>query len=231
MQKVAFFDFCETLVNFQTADIFIDYVRKKNGSLYMLVLNAIFLLSVRLRVMAILERIIPEKSFSKRLKLLQIRNLSYEVLDQIADEFYRNIIKPNLILPVLTEMQKLAKQNYDICLVSAGYSIYLKYFVQDFHVPHLISTEIAFDMPRNRCLGKIAGKDCIRAEKVKRITAHFDGEDINLSESISISDSISDLPMLLLTGKAVVVSKGRSQQWILKNDFREIIWDSYETNT
>jgi HAD superfamily hydrolase (TIGR01490 family) len=225
MVKLALFDFCETLVGFQTADAFVDYVRNKKGSIYLNFLDEILTILIRLRVFSVLNKFFPGESRIKKFKLLQIRNISYDNLDHLADMFYNDMIKPNLILPVMEEMTRLAKEGHEICLVSAGYSIYLKYFIREYELQHLISTEIAFDRFGTRCLGTIAGKDCIREEKVNRIKAYFTGKEINLSESISFSDSISDLPMLLYTGDAVVVSKELPQLWIRQYKIREIIWN------
>ena len=43
--KIAIFDFCETLVNYQTADYFVEYTLKKNnrGKLYYALLKVSFI--------------------------------------------------------------------------------------------------------------------------------------------------------------------------------------------
>jgi phosphoserine phosphatase len=53
----------------------------------------------------------------------------------------------------------------------------------------------------------------------------FADSDVNYNESIAYSDSTSDLPLLLLAGKGVVVSRGKSQPWIKQYGFKEIIWN------
>jgi HAD superfamily hydrolase (TIGR01490 family) len=225
MQKLAFFDFCDTLVNFQTADAFVDFVRQNKGGICMKFLNIIEVILTRLRIIPLLNKVFPEKSLSKRIKLAQIRNMQYEILDLQAALFYAEIIKPNLILLVMAEMEKLAKQDYEICLVSAGYSIYIKYFAAEYHIQHFLTTEIAFDKSGKLCLGTFSGKDCIGNEKVKRIKSYFEGKNINFKESYAFSDSKTDLAMLLLAGNAVVVSRGESQFWSIQNNFEEIIWN------
>lgn len=225
IKKIAFFDFCKTLVGFQTADAFVDYVRMKDGNYYMKILEITLKLLYRFRMLAILNILFPDLTPSKKIKLLQLKGLKFEKLNELAKSFYDEVIKPELILPVITEMQMLSQKNYEICLVSAGYSIYLKYFTEDHQIKHLISTEIAFNDKGNRCLGVISGKDCIHIEKVKRLKSYFAGQDVNYNDSISFSDSISDLPMLLLTGKGMVVSRAYSQSWCHYYKFEEIIWN------
>lgn len=224
MKKVAFFDFCETLVNFQTADTFVDYVRGKNGGFYMRLLDIILVLLVNTRLIIFMDWILPDRSFRKKVKLLQLKGYKKESLEKLAESYYIEMIKPNFISCLIAEMQKKVKQNFDICIVSAGYSIYLKYFVEDHNIKHLISTEINFNHKRGRCLGTFYGKDCINNEKVNRIYAHFATQDVNYEESTSYSDSISDLPMLSMTGEGIVVSKSESQLWSHKYKLKEIIW-------
>lgn len=224
MKKIALFDFCKTLVSFQTADVFIDYVRMKDGNTYMKVLDVILRCLIKSRIIALLNIFFPGFAPSKKIKLLQLRGYKFEKLKNLAESFYRERIQPNLIMSVITEMQSLSKQDYEICLVSAGYSIYLNYFAKDYHIKHIISTEIGFDKNGIRCLGSISGKDCIHVEKVNMLKTYFAGQNVNYNDSISYSDSISDLPMLLLTGKGVVVSQSISQSWSHHYKFKEIIW-------
>jgi HAD superfamily hydrolase (TIGR01490 family) len=225
MAGFAFFDFCETLVSFQTADAFVDYVRRKKGSVYMRFLDLLLILMCKLRIITVLNKVFPGWSCFKRIKLLQLRNLSFEILDREAELYYNDLIKPNIIQPVVEEMINLAGAGCEICLVSAGYSIYLKYFAREYNIQHIISTEISFNRQDKRCHGTISGTDCRGSGKVKRIKDYFKNMGINISDTISFSDSLSDLPMLLLTNKAVVVSKLRSQPWALQHGFREIIWN------
>ncbi len=222
--KLALFDFCDTLVSFQTADAYVDYVRNKYDKLIMRFLNLFLKGLVRLRIIAVFNKFFPGSALSKKIKLLQLKGFTNEQLDKLAFSFYRDRIKPSLILPVIEEMKRLAGQGYAICIVSAGYSIYLKYFAEDQNIKHVIATEIAFNHTGKICLGTIAGKDCYDQEKVNRINAYFAGQNINFNDCISFSDSISDLPILLLTGQGVVVSKNKSQEWSKQYKFKEIIW-------
>jgi HAD superfamily hydrolase (TIGR01490 family) len=224
MQKFAFFDFCDTLVSFQTADAFVNYVRKAEGNSFMRCIEMLLIGLSNAKIIAILDEFLPNSALEKKIKLLQLRGFTYEKLDNLAESYYKEMIKPKLIGPVIAEMQKLVQQEYKICLVSAGYSIYLKYFATDYQINSIISTEIAFDQDSHRCMGTILGKDCIHYEKVNRIKSYFLGQNVDYNESISYSDSITDLPMLKLTGKSVVVSRSASQSWNNRYKFNEIIW-------
>ncbi|MCU4173867.1 HAD-IB family hydrolase [Carboxylicivirga sp. N1Y90] len=224
MNKIAYFDFCETLANFQTADAFVDFVRKKSNKSSMRFLNFSLLVLLKLRFNLFLNKFFPNAGVIKKFKLMQLKGVSSDTLNEYAKEYYLTQIKPNLISKVLDELLDLQKKDYNIIVVSAGYAVYLKYFTQEYSIKHLIATELAFSSDGKKCLGKMLGKDCIYTEKVKRIEAYFGNEDLDYSDSISYSDSPSDLPMMRLTEKAVVVSESMSQNWSKENNFQEIIW-------
>lgn len=224
MAKIAFFDFCGTLVSFQTADAYVDFIRNNAGNRKMRFLDTMTELMSRLKVIAVFNRILPGNALYKKMKLFQLRYLPFEYLDRQAELYYRERIKPELLQPVLNEMKVLKADGYEICLVSAAYSIYLRYFADEYNIKHIISTEISFDRSGRRCLGRIKGTDCYGKEKVRKIRKNFKEGLLNISDSVSYSDNISDLPMLRFSGRAVVVSKEKSQRWSSDNNFRELIW-------
>jgi HAD superfamily hydrolase (TIGR01490 family) len=224
MQRKAFFDFCETLVTFQTADAFVDYVRNRQRESYMHIINFILKVLNKIRVLVLANKIWSGLALSKRLKLIQLRGMTYSQLDNLAKDYYFEKIKPELISQVLKEMLELEKAGYEICIVSAGYEIYLKYFAKDFNISHVIATKINFYEQSQICAGTFFGKDCIKDEKVTRITGYFSGTKVDFNNSIVFSDNISDLPMMQLAGNGVVVSKGKSKSWVQDYGFKEIIW-------
>jgi HAD superfamily hydrolase (TIGR01490 family) len=224
MKKLAFFDFCGTLVNFQTADAYVDYVRTTDENSYMRFLERVLIILRKARLLDVINKIFKRVALEKKIKLLQLRGFTYEKLDNHAKEYYRQIIKPNLITQVIDEMKELALKGYEICLVSAGYSIYLKYFIEEHHIKHLISTDIAFSKQSSLCKGILYGRDCIDIEKTSRVKKYFENQAVDFEESCSYSDSITDLPILMLVGKGNVISRNISQSWSQKFNFKEIIW-------
>jgi len=222
MKKIAFFDFCGTLVNFQTANIFVDYVRKRKGNSWMRLMNLIFNVCNKLKIFAVVNKMFPGYQFSKRMKLLQLRGFKYEDLDVLARLYYNEKIRPNLINPVIDKIKELVGKDHEICIASAGYSIYIRHFAADQGIRHVISTEIGFT--NNKCLGRIQDTDCYSEGKINRIKLYFSGTGIDLKNCISYSDSISDLPLLLGTRSGVVVSHGKTQSWPVRYNLDELIW-------
>ena len=97
-RKIALFDFCETLVNFQTADAFVDYVRNRIGIRRMKVLELFQQSLLVLKVPQIIDKLSKNKySINKRLKLYQLKGIQKKDLENLAFDYYTNRIKPNFI--------------------------------------------------------------------------------------------------------------------------------------
>ncbi len=219
MNKVALFDFCETIANFQTADAYVRYVQSHsvptNTGIRLLynILN-------QSRILGVVRRLKPKGSVDKRFILKQMKGRTYEEMDRLAEDYYNNMIKPNMIEPVVTELRRLQSEEYGIYIISAGYDIYLKYFVQDFKVDGLLSTKVEFK--DGVCTGRFDGQDCMFDYKIDYINSMIKGDH---SQWLAFSDSITDLPMLELVGNPVVISRGKSQTWAEKKGFKQIIWN------
>lgn len=218
MNRVALFDFCETLANFQTADKYVHYTRERYHTPLMRIRFAVYLMMKRFRIVSFLSTKFPRSSINKRLILLQLRGLSKSLLDKSAREYYKDVVKPNLITSIVEEMLSLQTAGYEIVLVSGGYDIYLKYFAEEYGIDKVISSHIRF--VGNICLGTIEGKDCLSEEKVSRLEESFP----NRSEYyfVAYSDSASDIPLLNWADEAVVVRHSQNLAW--PHGFREIIW-------
>lgn len=216
--KVALFDFCETIANFQTADAYIDFVQshstQTNKSIRILynILN-------KYHVLGIVRRLFPRLSIDKRLILRQMKGRTYEEMDEFAKKYYESTIKPNLIQPVVGKLKEMQNEGYEIVIVSGGYDIYLKYFALEYNIRYILSTTIEFNY--GICSGKFNGVDCMRASKLDYIHSALIGD---CKKWFAFSDSITDLPMLELVGNPIVVSKNKSQIWAERRGLKQIIW-------
>ena len=220
MQLVVF-DFCETLVNFQSADRFVDYIiEKENYRKYrwLFQLNRIL---TRLRVMAVLSKIWPELNPSKRLKLLQIKGVSEEKIEKYAREFYDEKVMPNLIKPLYQLMQNHVSSGDHVMVISGGYAPYIKVFSEQHQIKAYFATEMA--LAAGKLTGKFAGKDCLYGQKTVLLEEYLKHNTINFTRKIAYSDSSSDLPLLQWADEAFVISKAQSQPWAKTYGFKEII--------
>lgn len=220
--KIALFDFCETLVSFQTADAFVDFVRERTDSKRMNNLETVFSFLEKFHILDLLDAATKGKySISKKFKLFQLKNLATVDLEQLSLMYYKEKLKPNLIKTVLKELVKCNNEGYKVLIVSGGYEIYLKHFALEFNVDTVLSTKI--EMSGGYCTGKICGRDCMNDYKVTLLNKCYDRSSVY---SVAYSDSESDLPMLTWANDAFVISRDRSQKWAINYNLKEIIWDS-----
>lgn len=221
MNKVALFDFCETLANFQTADPFVDYVRESKQSKRMIFWERLKKLHDKSRIVGLIEYFFfRNQSLAKRLKCYQLKGLSKLYLEKMAKCYYDEVIRPNLIPKMVDELEKL-KDSYKIYLVSGGYDLYLNYFVKEFSLDGCISTKIKFE--DGVCTGTFDGKDCMNFNKVKLLDHFFK---VKPNHVIAYSDSKSDLPMLRWADEGIVVIKNNRGNWNNHYNFKEIVWES-----
>lgn len=220
MNKVALFDFCETLVNFQTADAYVDFVREKIQDKRMLRIERLHNCLTRIKIIQCIELISRYRySINKRIKLWQLRGLQLETLQELAKDYYLKKIKPNFIPDLLDRLIELKNEGYIVLLVSGGYDIYLCYFVEEYSLAGLISTRIGFK--NNICTGKFDGFDCLRDGKTILLNSYYSDKP---TYSIAFSDSITDLPFLKWVDEGFVVSRNKSQKWANEYQLNEIIW-------
>lgn len=220
IHKLAVFDFCETIADFQTASAFVDFVRHNTNSFGVRLRNGIYVLMVKGQVVRLLTVLTAHKYFiGKKLKLWQLKGLSQDFLEAQALRFYEERVKPHLIGATISRLKELQGEGYTVGLSSGGYGLYLRHFVKEYGIGFCQCSEIGFR--KGKCTGKMAGADCMREEKVRRLSKEF-GEDCD--GSLAFSDSISDLPLLQWASTGVVVSRGEHQRWVEKYGFQEIIW-------
>lgn len=220
MNKVALFDFCETIANFQTADAYVDFVRQNLNDKRMCRLERMQKCLRKLKLIQILDKLTNNRhSINKRIKLYQLKGHSLFKLQELAKAYYQEKIRPNFIPEILKKVQDLKERGYSVLVVSGGYDLYLRFFVEEFALTDLISTKIEFK--DEVCTGKLEGIDCLRGGKIEMLNHYFDEKP---DYSVAFSDSRSDLPMLLWAEKGVVVSQNRHQLWVENYKLEEIIW-------
>lgn len=222
--RKVFFDFCETLIRFQTADRFVDFCRKELRSNRMRRLQCATCLLTKLRLFSILNLLSHGwgGSVHKRLVLYQLKGIDYPILNRLGKAYFETMLQPAVIRPVIETMKRHISCGDEVWIVSGGYDIYIKHFVRHYGLKGYFASDIAFDNETGACLGRMKGKDCMGATKVSILRRYF-GND--LSDTVAYSDSRSDLPLLSAVSTGFVISHSRHQKWIEQYNFQEIIWE------
>jgi len=219
--KLVIFDFCETLVNFQTADSFVDYIKEKEKYEKYNWVNTVTKILIQTRILALISKISPELNLSKRLKLMQIKGISNKKVTEYAEKFYAEKLLPNLIPSLYAQFQSHIKNKDYILIVSGGYAPYIKFFSKKHMINGYFGTEMASNS--EKLTGFFLGKDCLFQQKVVLIEKYIKDNHLKFSETIAYSDSKTDLPLLQWADEAIVVSKNESQAWASSYGFKEII--------
>ncbi|OYU85065.1 MAG: hypothetical protein CFE24_03655 [Flavobacterium sp. BFFFF2] len=219
--KLVIFDFCETLVRFQTADAFVHFVMQKLNKKESKFLRLLGAFLFKIKVIALINTFFPAFNPSKRLTLWQLRGVSETEMERCAQEFEQTQIRSQLI-PELMEQLRLHQAAGDhIIIISGGYEPYLNYFAQQEGISVVMGTKMKAN--KGKLTGTFDGADCLKDEKVIRLNDWLLKQKTNYSSSVVYSDSATDMPLFVWVDEPVVVSNKKSQAWAQKLQFKEII--------
>ena len=217
-KKLVIFDFCGTLIRFQTADRYVQFcVERLKGYKVIQLRHMVIKMMDVMRVFKIYNHIRPINNWRKRMVLWQLKGVAYEKCDALAAAYFEEELLPNVVQPIVELLRKHIAVKDRVCILSGGYDIYIKYFAQYFGVKETASSKIAFR--EGICLGKMEGADCMRENKLDYLQPLLDG-----SNTICYTDSKSDMVLLKIVDEPVVVSKGQPQQWATELNYKQIIW-------
>lgn len=193
---IAFFDFCDTLINGQTVSLFFNYLdqlEKKNYLHFRRIIR---------------NKINPYNSSQgavyKNYLLKNYYFQNHKQLDNIIKNFLTEIIFPRENKKVLAEMEKLQKNKITIAIVSNSFDIIVQPFAKKYGVDYVISTHV--DFADHKKYLQIIGSECTDLAKVTKIKQQINLTKFDLVNSLAYGDSIHDLPMFNLVGRSVVVS-------------------------
>lgn len=217
-EKVAFFDFCGTLIPFQSANAYVRFVVRNYASPLRRAALAIIEAARRYHLLGLLLRIFNAKGNDKFLYLKLIKGLSFDTLNSAARDFYQNEIKPSIIPEVIGELKRLQDDGYRIVIVSGAFDVYLHYFAADYKIADIVSSKLEF--ADGYFTGRLSGPDCMGEAKVKELDRLFPRQDIYC---VAYSDGASDAPLLSWADKGYAVSKRPS--WIANNSLTEFWWN------
>lgn len=215
--KVAVFDFCDTVVNFQTADRFvyyaIEHAENKKIKKRKSILDKMQKMSFAKRIDKLTD---GKYSLNKRIILWQLRGASKQEMDEWSEAYYREEIVPNLHADILEIIQQYQEKGYFVYLASGGYDIYLRFFISDYRINGCVCTKLKFN--KNIFSGKIYGWDCMRRNKTRMLMACFKE---HLEHTVVYTDSKTDLSLLIWADEGIVVSKKSSRSWPKEYGFKE----------
>lgn len=225
--NIAIYDFCQTLVDFETADEFINYIRSIEKKPRMMIIEFFRLVLKKTKVLSVVERIKrrshPNYSYNKRIILSEIKGLKKKQIDKYASLYYENVIKKHFISKTLNQLIEEKNEGYLIVVVSAAYEPYLQLFAAEYNIDYLITNSFEYDL-NGRYKAKLID-DCIGENKVRFFLNEFPEFDkSDYDNSVAYGDSKSDIPILSIVEKGYVVSPKKSKNWAKENGLEDFIW-------
>lgn len=225
-EKVVLLDFCETVVKFQSADRYVFFVSDSKPVFSLKLKKLTYKIFVKFRLVRILTRLFPQASVNKKLILYRLKGYSYNELNKLACDYYNSEIKPQIIDSTIKLLREYQSLGYRIIIVSGGYDIYIKFFADDYDIKDVVSSRIGFSS--GICTGKLLGKDCLWDNKVILLEQYLKDADIRIDKanSIAISDSLSDIPILNYVENQIIVHRVDKEKWFEKFNYTNVIlWE------
>ncbi len=220
--KWVVFDFCETLVNLQSADAFIAYVIKGKMKFWRRLWSGVILIFQKCRFFVLAQKMFPIYNLEKRMRMFLLRGISKADLDVLANEFVNTILVPAENAALVSRMKAHLAKGDKVQISSGGIGVYLRFWSSKYGIETVDATELEYR--DNRCTGFMLGRDCLYGEKVQRLNGrlHLDSALTNL-ERVSYSDSITDLPLLNWANEAWVVSYDKGRSWVKNYNLKELV--------
>lgn len=220
--EFALFDFCGTIVNYQSFNPYIIAVLKSEKEwAYSLYSNRIFSFVSKV-ITKIINKINKNYYFDKHLLVFLTKGISLSAFEKIAEEYFKDVVSKRYITETLELIKKCKRSGMKIAVVSAGCDLYISLFAKEHDVDLVLTNRIRFkDGMSTGCLNN---KDLLGTQKVLEINKAFITNDHNASFEIGVSDSFSDIPMLNICNKKIVISHCKHQNWVT-SEYEEIIYE------
>ena len=216
--RLVIFDFCDTLVNFQSADSFVRFSLKSDQRLSSILTLTIDKILKHLRIYSILSKFGLSNNFQKQILLRGMKGISKAEINQLALKFHEEVIQKKLNKLIYRLLVKHISNKDEIIINSGGYDIYLEVFARNLGIQKVYATR--FKYINEVFSGQILGEDCLNDEKISRMIS--DGFDFNnYKEIIVYSDSVTDMPLFnIATSKFAVIKEATTPEWCNSDSFQ-----------
>lgn len=191
-QKIAFFDFDDTIIHGDSITYLLKYYLKKHP----LAIFNFLIIGWHYIVHKLGNKPINK---AKSAVLFPLKKMNERELER----FFKTEVEPKYYPNVVVELQEKQQQGYLIYIVSASVEAYLRFC--DLPVDCIIGTKV--EIIDGKYTNKMIGNNCKNEEKVIRINADLKqkGIEIDYDNSYAYSDSQHDIPMLKLVRNRIKV--------------------------
>jgi len=199
--RVALFDICRTLIDATTVDDFSERFLLSPAH------NAGYRSSRKLEHYAYKLgrrlRLVRSAAYRRHFVAL-LRGYSEETIAAIRKAYIEARLPAAVKKEVLSVLEELRRQGYQLFLVSAGIDAHIRGF-EGFFNARLVCTTAELDA-RRTYTGRVDGVECVGEGKIAKLQGALPFfHDVDWTESVAFGDSLSDIPMLSLVGKPYAV--------------------------
>ncbi|WP_244834781.1 HAD-IB family hydrolase [Clostridium sp. BJN0001] len=204
MKKIAIFDVDYTIIKKESLMQLILYIFKKNKTKYLknLIIGAFSGILYLFKIYD--ERKVKEKTLSF------LKGIKKQKIEKLSREFFKDVLKNILYKDALNMIRKLKKEGYEIYLITASPEFYMNQFYNINEVDKVIGTKFSYT-DKDEFTGKMEGNNCKGEEKVLRLITYLTENNIcvDFRKSYMFSDSLSDKPLLDMTGNSYLINFNR----------------------
>lgn len=219
-KTLAIFDFCETLVDFQTLARFLILAQpynpriakqyKKPRGLKKMCHRFARSIYKRTRWES-LQKYMP--STTKPVYFEALKGLEVEVAENLAKDYVKNELLKRVNQKVIKKLEWHKAQGHTIAIVSGGLEIYIKYFADYFGIPRENIIAIELESSGGILTGNMDGIHTMEHRKLYKLVERINLSEFDLQKSYFYSDCPSDIPLLSFVGNPVVVECGKDILW------------------
>lgn len=145
-----------------------------------------------------------DEKASKEQNLRLLAGISEEELRTLSRAFMDEAVKPLLYRDGIRTLRRHHLDNMRIILNSASPEFYIREFERSPFIEKAIGTR--FEIRDGIFTGRMIGHNNKGAEKISRLQEYLDGQEIDWANSVMYSDSLSDRPLMELTGRAFLIN-------------------------
>ncbi len=215
MKSVVFFDIDGVLMKAQTQELFVKFLFfKKKMSTWKVSVIILWFLAYK---MGIVKDVVRIREFAFKV----FEGWDAATMNQLMDQFYEKYLSLNLN-PSLIERLKMHQLRGDVVIIlSATIKEIAEYLARNLNVNAVIATEL--EILDGKYTGKIKGDIPYGEIKSKFIEEFILKNNFSLNETYAYADHITDLPMLKLVRRPVVINPESKLRVIAKDLGWEIL--------
>ncbi len=204
---IALFDFCDTLVDGQSINLFLDYLYKKESNWF---------IKTQLKLRKLFSSPPKDNDLSlehKNYLFAPLKGKDKKLFENIASEFNNEVLLKLEHKSIVEKLQWHQKCGHTVVIASGGFDTYLQYYAKSYTIDYIVSTELIFN--EGKFIG--VGEECLGEKKINSLKSILTWKEYDWANSYSYSDSKSDLPLLSLVGNAFVVYNKQDISWRKEN--------------